>query len=68
MQTRDLLASLISINSAYPEESPDPTRPGEIAVAEFIELLLRERGFMVQRQPVVGNRFLLPLHKRLTKE
>src|ERR1051326_6375722 len=57
MEFQELLAQLVSIHSAFPGSSPDPDRPGEQQLALYIEGLLREAGFAVQRQPVVGERF-----------
>jgi succinyl-diaminopimelate desuccinylase len=55
MQIQELLGKLVSINSVFP--APDPHRPGEQELGAFIESLLREAGFAIQRQHVVGNRF-----------
>jgi acetylornithine deacetylase/succinyl-diaminopimelate desuccinylase-like protein len=57
MQTRQLLAELVSINSAFPAASPAPDRPGEQKLGVFIEDLLKAAGFTVQRQYVTGERF-----------
>ncbi len=57
MQIQELLAKLISINSAFPASSHDPDRPGERELGLFLEQLLKEAGFVVQRQSVVGDRF-----------
>ncbi len=57
MQLQDLLGKLVSINSAYPASAPQPDRPGEHELGAFIEQLLQEMGFTVQRQPVAGERF-----------
>ncbi len=57
MQTQDLLAKLVSINSAFPAPHPTPDRPGEQALGVFVEQWLKEAGFAVHRQAVVGDRF-----------
>ena len=57
MEIQELLAQLVSINSAFPGPSPDPDRPGEQQLGQYIEHLLHEAGFAVQRQLVVGERF-----------
>ena len=57
MQMQDLLSQLVSINSAFTAPTSEPDRPGERELGAFIEQLLQEAGFTVQRQPVVGDRF-----------
>ncbi len=57
MQTQALLAKLVSINSVFPSDHPDPDRPGEREIAEFIEALLKDLGFAVQRQHIGPHRF-----------
>jgi succinyl-diaminopimelate desuccinylase len=57
MEMQELLAQLVSINSAYPGPVPDPNRPGEQQLGLFIEQLLKGMGFAVQRQPITGERF-----------
>jgi acetylornithine deacetylase/succinyl-diaminopimelate desuccinylase-like protein len=57
MEIQELLAQLVSINSAFPGISPDPDRPGEQQLAVFLEHLLQEAGFAVQRQYVTDDRF-----------
>lgn len=57
MQMQELLAQLVSINSAFPSALPEPDRPGERELGEFIEHLLKKAGFAVQRQYVAGERF-----------
>lgn len=57
MEMQELLAQLVSINSAYPGPSPDPKRPGEQQFGAFVERVLKEAGFAVQRQYVTGERF-----------
>jgi succinyl-diaminopimelate desuccinylase len=57
MEMQELLAQIVSINSAYPGPSPDPARPGEQQLGVFLEHLLQEAGFAVQRQYVTGERF-----------
>ncbi|HEY7355149.1 MAG TPA: M20/M25/M40 family metallo-hydrolase [Ktedonobacterales bacterium] len=54
---QELLARLVSINSAYPGPAPDPNRPGEQQLGLFIEQLLKDASFAVQRQHVTGERF-----------
>ncbi|HLW01124.1 MAG TPA: M20/M25/M40 family metallo-hydrolase [Ktedonobacterales bacterium] len=57
MEIQELLAQLVSINSAFPGVPSDPDRPGEQQLAVFIEHLLKEAGFAVQRQYVTAERF-----------
>lgn len=57
MEMQDLLAQVVSINSAYPGPSPDPDRPGEQQLGAFLEQYLKDAGFTVQRQDVTGERF-----------
>src|ERR1051326_483958 len=57
MEIQELLAQLVSINSAYPGPAPDPDRPGERQIGVYLEHLLKEAGFDVQRQQVTGERF-----------
>lgn len=57
MQLQELLAELVSINSAFPASAPDSQRPGEQELGVFIESLLKEMGFAVQRQTVAEGRF-----------
>lgn len=57
MEMQELLARLVSINSAYPGPVADPKRPGEQQLGLFIEQLLQDMGFAVQRQRVTGERF-----------
>ncbi len=57
MQIQELLAQLVSINSAFPAPTTDSQRPGEQELGAFLEAYLKKLGFAVQRQPVADGRF-----------
>lgn len=55
-QARKFLAELVAIPSVHPEADPGGTKPGEAAMADRVEALLRELGADVSRHQLAPGR------------